>query len=103
VKFGAYGAYNWAFIKPVRKLYYNLIITAVSVVVAVLIGSIEALGLVGDQLSLHGDFWESIGTLNDNFNGLGFSIIGVFILAWIASLIIYRYGRFEELEAVAQK
>ena len=97
------GAYNWAFIKPARKLYYNFIITAVSVAVAVLIGGIEALGLASDQLSLHGKFWESIGTLNDNFNALGFAIIGIFILAWIASLIIYRYGRFDGSEAVARE
>jgi hypothetical protein len=62
-------------------------ITAVSVAVVVLIGGIEALGLSSDQLSLHGKFWQSIGTLNDNFNALGFAIIGIFILAWIASLI----------------
>jgi high-affinity nickel permease len=58
-----------------RKLYYNFMITAVSVAVVVLIGGIEALGLASDQLSLHGKFWESIGALNDNFNALGFAII----------------------------
>ncbi len=92
------GAYNWAFVKPMRKLYYNLVITAVSVVVAVLIGGIEGLGLVGDKLGLEGWFWDGIGALNDNFNGLGFAIIGVFILAWAASLIIYRYAGLDELE-----
>jgi high-affinity nickel-transport protein len=97
------GAYNWALIKPARKLYYNLIITAVSVAVAVLIGGIEALGLARDQLSLHGKFWESIATLNDNFNALGFAIVAIFILAWITSLIIYRYRRLDCLDPVAQK
>ena len=92
------GAYNWAFVKPMRKLYYNLVITAVSVVVAVLIGGIEGLGLLGDQLGLTGWFWDGIGALNDNFNGLGFAIIGVFIFAWVASLIIYRYARLDDLE-----
>jgi high-affinity nickel-transport protein len=82
------GAYNWALIKPARKLHYNLIVTAVSVAVAALIGGIEALGFASDQLSLHGKFWGSIGTLNDNFNALGFAIIGIFILAWITSLIM---------------
>jgi high-affinity nickel-transport protein len=94
------GAYNWAFIKPMRKLYYNLVITAVSVVVAVLIGGIEGLGLIGDQLGLDGWFWDGIGALNDNFNGLGFVIVGVFILAWIVSLVIYRYVRLDDLEVV---
>jgi nickel/cobalt transporter (NiCoT) family protein len=92
------GAYNWAFVKPVRKLYYNLIITAVSVLVAVLIGGIEGLGLVGDQFALNGGFWHAVGTLNDNFNGLGFAIIGVFIIAWIASLLVYRYAGLDKLE-----
>jgi nickel/cobalt transporter (NiCoT) family protein len=94
------GAYNWAFVRPMRKLYYNLVITAVSVVVAVLVGGIEGLGLIGDQLGLEGWFWNGIGVLNDDFNGLGFAIVGVFILAWIASLLIYRYARLDALEVV---
>ena len=85
------GAYNWAFVKPIRKLYYNLTITLVSVVVAFLIGGIEALGLIAGQLRLSGRFWEVIGSLNDNFNNLGFVIVGVFIAAWIGSVVIYRY------------
>jgi nickel/cobalt transporter (NiCoT) family protein len=85
------GAYNWAFVKPIRKLYYNLTITFVAVVVAFLIGGVEALGLIGGQLSLSGWFWDGIGALNDNFNDLGFIIIGVFIAAWVGSIIIYRY------------
>ena len=97
------GAYNWAFVRPIRKLYYNLVITAVSVVVAVLIGGIEGLGLVGDQLGLEGWFWDGIGALNDNFNGIGFAIVGVFIFAWIASLIVYRYARIDDLDAAARE
>ncbi len=91
------GAYDWAFIKPIRKLYYNLTITLVSVMVAFLIGGIEALGLVADQFALTGWFWDGIGALNDNFNGLGFVIIFVFIVAWIGSLIVYRYRRLDEI------
>jgi nickel/cobalt transporter (NiCoT) family protein len=94
------GAYNWAFVRPMRKLYYNLVITGVSVVVAVLIGGIEGLGLIGDQLGLEGWFWNGVGALNDNFNGLGFAIIGVFIFAWVASLLIYRYAGLDELDVV---
>jgi high-affinity nickel-transport protein len=97
------GAYNWAFIKPMRKLYYNLVITGVSVVVAILVGGIEALGLIGDQLGLEGTFWDGIGTLNDNFNGIGFVIVGVFIFAWIGSVVFYRYARLDDLEAAATK
>jgi high-affinity nickel-transport protein len=93
------GAYNWAYVNPIRKLYYNLVITSVSVVVAVLIGGIEGLGLLADQLGLNGWFWDDIGTLNANFSGLGFVIIGVFIFAWVGSLIIYRYTRLDDLDA----
>jgi high-affinity nickel-transport protein len=92
------GAYDWAFVKPMRKLYYNLTITSVSVVVAVLIGGIEALGLLGDQLELQGWFWDGIGSLNDNFNALGFIIIGVFIAAWVGSVLYYRYRGLDEIE-----
>jgi high-affinity nickel-transport protein len=91
-------AYNWAFVRPIRKLYYNLVITAVSVVVAVLIGGIEGLGLIGDQLGLDGGFWNGVGTLNDNFNGIGFVIVSVFIFAWIISVIFYRYARLNDLD-----
>ena len=89
------GAYRWAFIKPMRKLYYNLVITAVSVAVAVLVGGIEALGLLGEQLDLSGGFWDGVAALNDHFNTLGFAIIGVFIAAWIGSVLVYRYRGFE--------
>jgi nickel/cobalt transporter (NiCoT) family protein len=92
------GAYDWAFVRPIRKLYYNLTITLVSVIVAVLIGGIEALGLLANQLSLKGAFWDAIGTLNDNFNNLGFIIIGVFIVAWVASFVIYRVKAYDDLE-----
>ncbi len=97
------GAYNWAFVKPMRKLTYNLVITTVSVFVAVLIGGIEGLGLIGDQFGLGGWFWNGISALNDNFGELGFGIIGVFILAWAASLIIYRYACLDESEVTPTK
>src|SRR5579885_602950 len=92
------GAYGWAFVKPIRKLYYNLTITFVSVVVALLVGGIEALGLIGDKLSLHGVLWNVIGSLNDNFGVVGFAIIGVFVASWAASLIIYRLNGYDEIE-----
>ena len=92
------GAYNWAFVRPMRKLYYNLTITLVSVIIAVVVGGIEALGLIGDQLGLSGWFWDGIGALNDNFNGIGFVIIGIFIAAWIISMLIYRYQGLGRLE-----
>ena len=92
------GAYEWAFVKPMRKLYYNMTITLVSVVVAVLIGGIEALGLIADKLGLAGGVWDAIGTLGDNFNGLGFGIIGVFLLAWAGSYLLYKAKRLDAVE-----
>jgi nickel/cobalt transporter (NiCoT) family protein len=92
------GAYGWAFTKPIRKLYYNLTITFVSVLVAVLIGGIEALGLVADRLKLEGPFWRWIGALNDNFGSLGYLIIAIFAASWIVSIAVYRLGRFDSLE-----
>ncbi len=92
------GAYDWAFVKPIRKLFYNMTITLVSVLVALLIGGIEALGLLEDQLHLSGGFWDWVSRLNGNFNGLGFAIIGIFILTWVASVVIYRYKGYEQIE-----
>jgi len=91
------GAYRWAFITPIRKLYYNLTITGVSVVVALLVAGIEALGLVGDQLSLKGSFWSLMDSLNNNFNTIGFFIIGIFLSAWGLSVLIYRLMRYDDL------
>ncbi len=92
------GAYGWAFMKPIRKLYYNMTITFVSVVVAVVIGGIETLGLIGDRLGLQGGVWDKVSLLNDNFGTLGYIIIGVFALSWIGSIVIYRIRRYDEIE-----
>ncbi|MGB6537611.1 MAG: HoxN/HupN/NixA family nickel/cobalt transporter [Xanthobacteraceae bacterium] len=92
------GAYGWAFTKPIRKLYYNLTITFVSVLVAVLIGGIEALGLLAEQLKLEGRFWNFIGALNENFGSLGYLIIAIFVGSWLVSIAVYRLGRFDLLE-----
>jgi high-affinity nickel-transport protein len=91
------GAYGWAFVKPIRKLYYNMTITFVSVVVAFFIGGVEALGLVKDKLNLSGGFWDLIGNLNDNFGSLGFIIIGVFVISWAGSMIVYRLMRYDQI------
>jgi high-affinity nickel-transport protein len=91
------GAYGWAFVHPIRKLWYNLTITAISVVVAVLIGGVEALGLIGDQLGLEGGFWSLISSLNDDLANFGFVVIGVFALAWVVSAAIYRVKGYERI------
>jgi high-affinity nickel-transport protein len=92
------GAYGWAFAKPIRKLYYNMTVTFVSVLVAFLIGGIEVLGLLGGKLNLHGAVWDIISSLNDHFGLIGFIIIGVFIMIWAISAIIYRFNRYDEIK-----
>jgi len=89
------GAYGWAFAKPIRKLYYNLTITLISVLVALLIGGIEALGLVAEQFRLQGPFWRLIDALNDNFGSLGYLIIAIFVAAWLVSMAVYRLRRLD--------
>jgi nickel/cobalt transporter (NiCoT) family protein len=92
-------AYGWAFVKPIRKLYYNLTITLVSILVALLIGGIEVLGLIGSQMNLHGLAWDAIASLNHHFGLIGFVIVGVFALSWAVSLFIYRLKGYDQLEA----
>jgi high-affinity nickel-transport protein len=97
------GAYGWAFVKPIRKLYYNLTITSVSVVVALIVGGIEALGLLGEHFHLEGWFWGTVAKLNDNFGTLGYFIVGLFALSWIVSIAFYKWRRFDDLELEAKK
>jgi high-affinity nickel-transport protein len=93
------GAYGWAFINPIRKLWYNLTITAASVVVAFFIGGVEALGLIGDKLGLKGGFWGIVGGLNDNLANVGFAVVGIFIASWVVSVMVYRAKGFDNLQA----
>jgi high-affinity nickel-transport protein len=92
------GAYGWASVKPVRKLYYNLTITGVSVAVALAVGGIESLGLLAGRLHLKGSFWGGITRLNQNFGTLGYLIVGLFVVSWIASVAFYKWRRFDDLE-----
>jgi high-affinity nickel-transport protein len=96
-------AYGWAFVRPIRRLYYNLTITAVSVVIAVIVGGLEVLNLIGDQLGLTdgGGFWGIIGGLNDNFGMLGYVIVGIFVAAWLLSYAIYKRNRYDEVDVSA--
>ena len=92
------GAYGWAFVSPMRKLWYNLTITAASVVVALFIGGVEALGLIGDKLELEGGFWGIISSLNDNLANFGFAVVGIFIASWTVSAFVYRVKGFDNLQ-----
>jgi high-affinity nickel-transport protein len=84
------GAYGWAFVQPVRKLYYNMAITLASVVVALLVGGIEVVGLIGDRLALRGRVFALDERLSGHFGTIGFIIAAVFALAWLASMIVSR-------------
>ncbi len=92
------GAYGWAFVKPIRKLYYNLTITVVSAIVGLLIGGIETLSLIGSELDLKGWFWEVMGDLSNHWGLLGYAIIGSFAACWLASAIVYRIKRLDDIE-----
>lgn len=91
------GAYSWAAVRPMRRLFYNLTVTAISVVVALLIGTLEALNLIGDKLGLEGRFWSWVGAVNDHFGLLGFGIVGLFAAAWLLSSLVYRLGGFDRV------
>jgi nickel/cobalt transporter (NiCoT) family protein len=87
-------AYDWAFAKPIRKIYYNLTITGLSVFIALFIGTIEILGLVAQELNLSGGFWGFM--QNFNINRAGFIIVGVFVATWIVALAIWHFGDIEQ-------
>ncbi len=93
------GAYGWAFVRPVRKLYYNLTITGVSVLVAVVVGGIEALGLVAEHIHATGSFWRAIGVLNGSFGALGYMVVGLFLLSWAVSVAVWRWRGYDRLKA----
>ncbi len=95
------GAYRWAEVRPARKLYYNLTITSASVLVALLIGSMEALNLLAEQLGLEGSGWEFIAQVNENFGLLGYLIVGLFIATWALSWAFYRYKGYDRLDLAA--
>ena len=94
-------AYGWAFVNPVRRLWYNLTITAASVAVAIFIGGIEALGLIGSKLGLEGAFWSFISDLNENLSAFGYVVVGVFFASWVTSALIYRLKGYDRLQAGA--
>ncbi|WP_455566206.1 Nickel transporter NicT [Nocardia tengchongensis] len=87
-------AYGWAFAKPVRKIYYNITITGLSIAVALIIGTIELLGLLADQFGWTGGPWDAITGIDLNL--IGFLIVGLFVVTWAAAVLTWRYGRIEE-------
>jgi nickel/cobalt transporter (NiCoT) family protein len=92
------GAYGWAFVKPIRKLYYNLNITLISVLVALVVGTFETLSIISTEMHLSGGFWDMIGNINGNFGVVGVVIIAIFVLGWTVSTLVYRLKKYEDLE-----
>lgn len=90
------GAYGWAFLKPVRKLYYNMNITLISVLVAFVVGTIEVFSIIAMEFNLSGGFWNYFGNLD--FGLLGSLIIGIFIASWLVSTIIYKVKKYDDIE-----
>jgi high-affinity nickel-transport protein len=86
-------AYGWAFARPVRKVYYNLVITGLSIGAAFIIGTIELLGVLTSELHLHGGFWDTMA--NFNINVAGFCIAAMFVIVWAAALAYWRWGNVE--------
>jgi nickel/cobalt transporter (NiCoT) family protein len=84
------GAYRWAALEPYRKLYYNLSITAASVVVAVAIGGLEVLQLVGGDSGSGNAFWRAVSVVNDHFGTIGAAVVALFATGWIASMLMSR-------------
>jgi high-affinity nickel-transport protein len=84
------GAYGWAFMNPVRKLHYNLVITGFSVVASVLVGALEALGLIGDKFGLDGGLWIMADATGAHFGTLGYLVIAIFVATWLVAFVVYR-------------
>ncbi len=87
-------AYGWAFFNPVRKVFYNLTITSLSVAVCFIVGTVEVLGLLPHELHLHGPVWNRLADVN--LNAAGFVIVGLFVVTWLAALAYWRFGHVEE-------
>jgi nickel/cobalt transporter (NiCoT) family protein len=87
-------AYSWAFSNPVRKVFYNLTVTALSVFVALFVGTVELTQLLIQQLNLRGGIWDSVGRLS--FGSMGYVIVGAFVVTWVGAFLIYKSQHIEE-------
>jgi high-affinity nickel-transport protein len=87
-------AYGWAFSNPVRKIYYNITVTGLSVLVALLVGTIELLSILQNRLNLEGPFWNFVSRLD--LGAVGYIIVGLFIATWVVAYVVWKLGRIEE-------
>jgi high-affinity nickel-transport protein len=93
-------AYGWAYVRPVRKLYYNMNITLISVIVALFIGGIEVLNVIGTEVGAHGGLWTWTQTVQ--LNQLGLYIVGIFLASWFVSVAVYRLRGIDKLDATCR-
>lgn len=91
------GAYGWAFHRPQRKLYYNMTVTGMSVIIAFFIGSVEILNLITEKLNISGGIWDTVDSLSDNIADMGFLIIGLFVACWLCSVTYYWIRGYDKL------
>jgi high-affinity nickel-transport protein len=94
-------AYGWAFSRPVRKVYYNLVVTSLSVAVAFVIGTIELLTVAAEKLRLEGGFWMWVSGID--LNVVGYGIVGLFVVTWAGAIAVWRLGRIEEKWAAGMR
>jgi high-affinity nickel-transport protein len=95
------GAYGWAFVKPVRKLFYNMTITFVSFMIALLIGSIEALSVIASKLHLESGIFAGVSILSDHATAVGYGVIGLMVASWLVSIVVYKASGFDDIEQPA--
>lgn len=92
------GVYGWALVKPIRKLYYNMTITLISFLIALVIGGLQALNIIGTKLGLEGGLWDYVGVIGENSGMIGYGIIALMIFGWVASMLFYRMSGLEKLD-----
>ena len=92
------GAYGWAFVKPQRQLFYNLALTLITALVALLIGALEVMGLLGAQFHLGGPLWDVVGAVAEHSGYVGAGIIAIFVLSWLLAMLLYRLNRYDEIQ-----
>jgi len=96
------GTYGWAFVDPVRKLYYNVTVTFASIIAALVIGGIEALSLIGDKFALEGPLWRFIAALSDNLGLVGYLLVAFFVVCWLASYLLYKFNGYGGAQIAAK-
>ncbi len=95
------GAYGWAFVKPVRKLFYNMTITGVSFMIALLIGGIEALSVIASKLHLDSGVFAGVNVMSKHASEVGYGVIGLMVASWLISILVYKASGFDNIEQPA--